>query len=668
MQIVALDTETHLIKPGCVAPKLVCVSTACRGFDGSVDYELFNAKHGLIEARDILERGEMVGHHVFYDLCVLAAEDLTLLPLIYAAIDEGRIHCTKIRQMIIDNGEGELKFKFNEETNEYNRVNFTLKTLVWRHLNKTIEKGEDTWRLRYNELDGVPLGQWPEDARAYAIGDAVDTLAVYEAQEVYCEPYGLPGGPEGEISQTKAAWALYLMGAWGVRTDKDRVVKLKEEITKEHREHFLMAQKWKFIRKGKKETRNIKAIQGAVQTWYNKHEKSILLTDGGKISTRREVLTEVECDSCGFMFGKCDCGGEGIHQGLWAVAEVVRLGKLLSTYIPALERGTSHPINPSYNPIIETFRTSCSQGMKIDGIPMGANLQNPPRKSGVRECFVPRPGSVFVFCDYDTLEMLTLAQVCLELFGYSHIGEAAHAGQDFHIALAADMMEISYDEALQRHREGDEEVKNARQYCKIGNYGFGGGMGPHAFVSYAKGMGIEVKLAHAMKLHQGFRDKWREMKDYFAYCGTLTGDAPRAEWIEFPRSKLMRGNVTYTAICNGFFQHRAAMGAKAALYEVSKECYVDKSSALYGCRPWLFAHDEIGMEVPYTGQRASDAAYRLQAIMVKEMKTWCPDMPIAATAAMSRRWYKGCEAVFAPEGYMIPSKPEGKGWVVDAGV
>jgi hypothetical protein len=661
METIALDTETHLIKPGCVAPKLVCVSTAQQGLGGGL---LHDAKHGLEVARAILKKQEMVGHHIFYDLCVLAAEDPTFLPLIYKAIDEGRIHCTKIRQMIIDNGEGILKFKFNEETGEYSKVNFSLKTLVWRHLGKTIEKGEDTWRLRYNELDGVPLGKWPEDTRAYAIGDAVDTLAVYEAQEEYCLPHGLPGGKEGEISQTKAAWALYLMGVWGVRTDGERVVWFKDEVVDEHREHFLMAQKWKFIRKGKKETRNIKAIQAAVKDWYNKHERSILLTDGGKISTNREQLTEVECDSCGFMFGKCDCEGEGVHQGLWAVAETVRLGKLLSTYIPALERGTSHPINPNYNPIIETFRTSCSQGMKINGVPMGANLQNPPRKRGVRECFIPRPGSVFVFCDYDTLEMRTLAQVCLELFDYSHIAEAIRVEQDLHVAFAADMLEISYDDAMRQYRNGDKEIKNARQYAKISNYGFAGGMGPHAFVSYAKGAGIEVTLAHARKLHQGFRDKWREMKDYFAYCGTLVGDAPRAEWIEFPKSKLMRGKVTYTAICNGFFQHRAAMGAKAAVYEVSKECYVDESSALFGCRPWLFAHDEIGMEVPYSGKRASDVAKRLEEIMVREMKKWCPDVPIGASAAMTRRWYKGAEPVYVNK-VMVPSKPKGRNWVAD---
>lgn len=658
MEVTALDVESHLIKPGCVAPKLVCVTTS------NGQNSIYLAGDGLRAAREILEHGEMVGHHVFFDLCVLAAEDASLLPLIFRAIDEGRVHCTKIRQMIIDNAEGKLKFVWNEETNEYSKQNYALSNLVQRHLGRDIKakkEGEGIWRLRYNELDGVPLEKWPEEARAYAIDDAVDTRAIFFKQEEDCAPNGLPGGREGEIGQTQAAWALYLAGAWGVRTDASAVAKLKAEVSAEYEEQTAIARRWKFVRAAG--TRDMAAIREAVETWYHEHKKPYQFTPGGQIGTDREQLIEVEC-ACGFGFHGCNCDVDGVHRGLWAVAEVVRLSKLLSTYIRALERGTEIPINPAYNPIIETFRTSCSQGMKIDGVPMGTNLQNPPRKHGVRECFKARDGSVFAFCDYDTLEMLTLAQTCIELFGYSCIADAANAGQDFHLVLAAAMLGISYDDAKQRHADGDPELLEARQFCKIGNYGFAGGMGPTTFVAYAKGYGIVVPLALARSLHTGFRRTWREVRQYFEFASSLMSDGNRARVVEFPKSKLMRGDVSYTAVCNGFFQHRAAMGAKAALYAVSKECYLDLGTPLYGCRPWLFAHDEIGMEIPYAGQRASDAALWLQRVMIDEMKRWCPDVPIGATAAMTRRWYKGAKAVYV-DGVMVPSKPEGKKWVAD---
>jgi hypothetical protein len=645
--ITALDTETHLIKPGCVAPKLVCVTTS----NGT--NEIFDSKDGLAKARALLESDEeIIGHHVFFDLCVLAAEDPDLLPLIFRAIDEGRIHCTKIRQMIVDNAEGKLKFIFNEETNEYKKQSFALARLVQRHLGHDISKskeGDDAWRLRYNELDGVPLKDWPDEATAYAISDAMLTREVYLKQEEYCEPKGLPGGKQGEIWQTQAAWALYLMGAWGVRTDPEAVAKLRTEVQAEYEEVKAIAQKWGFVRTGIKESRDTKAIMAAVETWYREHQRPFKYTDGGKVATDREQLTEVEC-VCGFDFRGCSCDADGVHRGLWAVAEVVRLQKLLSTYIRALERGTK-----------------CSQGMKIDGVPMGTQLQNPPRKHGVRECFVPRPGWVFAFCDFDTLEMLTLAQVCIELFGYSHIADAAWRLEDFHLALAADMMEMDYLEAKARLDNGDERVADMRQGAKIANYGFAGGMSWRTFISYAKGFGAVITPSLSKKLHSGFRRKWREMNEYFRFVSTLIGDGNRARVVEFPKSKMMRGNVTYTATANGFFQHRAAMGAKAALYQVSKECYLDLDTPLYGCRPFLFAHDEIGMEIPYSGKRASDAAFRLQSAMIEEMSEWCPDVPIAATAVMSRRWYKGAKPVYEndEETLLLPCRPEGKQWVAD---
>jgi hypothetical protein len=642
---ISWDLETHLIKPGMMAPKMVCLSSA----DEKGNTALFEREEGLDVAEGLVRDRFSVGHHIFYDLGVLAAERPRILPAIFEALDQGRIHCTKIRQMMIDNAQGELKFIWNEEKGEYKKQNYHLFRLVMRHKGRDIQwkkQGDDIWRLRYNELDGVPLEKWPEDAKSYAIGDSVDTLEVWESQQRHnIDPDEIPGF----VSQMQAAWALNLMGTWGFRTDPQAVAEFKEELRIDMEKQIAVCQEYGFRRGGKKRSRNLKVIRDAIAKWYKDHGRQMKLTPKGAIATDREQLTETD------------------HPGLEAVAESVRLEKQLTTYVAALERGTIVPICPNYNPIIETFRTSCSGGMKVDKVPVGMNVQNLPRKGKVRECVIPRPGHVFVFCDYDTLEMLTLGQVCLDLFGYSFISEAAKAGQDFHVALAADMLEVPYDDAFQRYKAGDKEIANARQFCKIGNYGFGGGMGPHAFVSYAKNMaGLIVEPAHAKKLHKGFRRKWREMNDYFNYCSFLC-DGGNAEQVQFVRSGMIRGDVPYTATCNGFFQHLAAMGAKSALYAVVKECYTDAGSPMYGCRPWLFAHDEIGMEVPYAAigpQGAHDAAMRLQQVMVDVMKEWCPDMPIGASPSMSRRWYKGASDIYE-KGLLVPVRPEGRGWVPD---
>ena len=651
------DFETHLIKAGMPAPRMVCLSTAREGEDAN----LYTREEGLDEAERIVSDELSGGHHIFYDLGVMAADRPKSLPSIFKAFDEDRLHCTKIRQMCIDNADGQLKFEWNEETMEYKKQNYQLTRLVQRHLGFDIsaqKKGGNIWRLRYPELDGVPLAQWPPDAREYPKGDATQTRDVWISQEENnIAPEEIPCFGH----EMRATWALNLMSTWGVRTDPQAVEEYKAELSIEYAKHVEICQEHGFRRDGGKEgiSRDMKKIEAAVEHWYKDAGKKMKLTPTGKISSDREQLKTTD------------------HPGLNAVSDSIRTEKLLTTYVTALERGTVVPLNPSYNPISETVRTSCSGGMKIEGVPVGMNVQNLPRKGKVRECIIPREGSLFAFCDYDTLEMRTLAQVCLDLFGYSEIAESIKAGRDLHIDLAADMLGMSYEAALARFIAGDADIANARQFCKIGNYGFAGGMSAKTFVEYAKTMGnIVVTPDQAMALYKGFRSKWREMNDYFAHCSFLCLGGT-AEHVVFERTGQVRGDVTYTATCNGFFQHLAARGAKDSCYDVAKECYIDAGSPLYGCRPWLFAHDEIGMEIPYEAfgpKRSHEAAGRLREVMIGTMKRWCPGVEIGATVTMTRRWYKGADPVFDKNKLLVPSKPEkymkdGKEktrWIADA--
>lgn len=645
---ISWDIETHLIKPGLTAPRMVCLSLADEG-GGTA---LFEREQGLDIAERLIKKEFTVGHHVFFDLGVVAAERPKVLPSIFDALDEGRIHCTKIRQMMIDNCRGELKFIFNEETYEWQKQNYQLWRLIQRHKGYDIQKkkegGGDIWRLRYSELDGVPIEKWPEAAAKYAIDDSIEARDIWHSQQ---DNDVAPDEIPGLTSQMQAAWALNLLGTWGLRTDLEAVESYERELEIEFAEHLGVCQEHGLRRAGvgkKGRSRDMKAIRAAVEDWYKTNDRSMKLTPTGQIATDREQLTDTD------------------HPGLKAVAESVRVEKLLTTYVAALKRGTVVPLNPNYNTIIETFRTSCSGGMKIDGVPVGMQVQNLPRKGKVRECVIPRDENIFAFCDYDTLEMRTLAQICLDLFGHSELAEAAIAGQDFHLAFTADMLGMPYRQALDLYEAGDEEIANARQGNKISNYGMAGGMGWRTFIKYAKGFEVEISPEHAQKLHGGFRKKWPEMVKYFEHCSFLCREG-NAEHIVFERSGLVRGDVTYTATANGFFQHLAAMGAKAALYAVVRECYCDAGSPLYGCRPWLFCHDEIGMEIPYEAvgpQGAHAAAMRLQEVMIEQMKIWCPDVPIGATAVMTRRWLKGAKPVYK-DGILVPCRKEGKKWVYD---
>ena len=122
------------------------------------------------------------------------------------------------------------------------------------------------------------------------------------------------------------------------------------------------------------------------------------------------------------------------------LGELSETRKLLTTYVPVLRQGVTYPIHPYFNVLVNSGRTSADH----------PNIQNPPRKGGVRQCFVPRPGWVYVACDYDSAELRSLGQACLDLVGESKLAEAYRADPDFdpHTAFASSMMGITYAEGM----------------------------------------------------------------------------------------------------------------------------------------------------------------------------------------------------------------------------
>jgi DNA polymerase-1 len=671
MNVVAFDTETHLIRPGLLTPKVVCLSTATRDSVGGMLTGLFLPNPGVSHFRQWLLSDDVVivGHNVWYDLGVLCAEDPSLIPLVFEKLEKGLLRDTQLRQIIIDVAEGEAKFQYDEDTGEYIPSRYALADLSWRLLKKYVKKGSDTWRLRYALLDGIPTHGWPEDARKYAIEDSELALEVYEAQEKLIQKADWTFNEDtgahvlaNQNEQHRAAWALYLMSIYGIRTDGKAVAALKASLQADYAEFMDKLRPTGLFnisparalksgpRKGEiipeKISKYMKAIYARVEKCFKDRGEEVPLTDGGKCSTDRKTLNATK------------------DPDLIRLAEAGATAKLLQTYVPVLEGGVFCPICARYNPLMETGRTSCAK----------PNLQNPPRKGGVRECFIPRPGHAFVFVDYDTLELRALAQVCLDLFGHSEMAEALRRGEDLHLSLAAEMLDIEIEEAKRRFDAGDPEIKEARQHAKIANFGFPGGMGTEGFRVYAEGFGLVITEERAKELRDMWFARWPEMRRYFEYIGKMT---EKSDQLTQLRSGRVRGGASFCASANSFFQGLAADGAKEALWMVARECYLEDPyncqmgpTPLYGCRPVLFLHDEIGMEVPLDDPHcASNAADRLAEVMIASMEKWITDVPVTAKPVMVRRWFKGAEPVRV-KGILVPSRPlkEGKRtvWVADA--
>lgn len=295
----------------------------------------------------------------------------------------------------------------------------------------------------------------------------------------------------------------------------------------------------------------------------------------------------------------------------------------------------------SYEVAGGVFSHNCSQ----------PNIQNLPRAVGVRDCFVPRPGYVFAACDYDAAELKALAQVTYSLFGYSAMRDSILEGKDLHLELAAQLMGISYEDAVRRKESGDKAVKEMRQMGKCANFGYPGGLGVKTFVKFAKGSGVILAEDFAAKLRQVWFSAFPEMEDYFGWISKKVKEGSVCAVEQF-KSGRVRGGLRFTAAANTMFQGLVADAAKHALFEVTRECYTDKLSPMRGSYPVVFVHDEIILECPK--ETAAAAAERLRDLMVDTAQRWMPDVPVTAGVHLMERWQKDADAVRNEKGELIP--------------
>lgn len=647
--VFAFDFETFLIEPGLLAPRAVCMSFADRPTRGIVlpmrgvrhcnpaMDPTEGAKRAFIYALDTADI--ITGANTAYDMGVAAANWPELLEAIFKAYDEGRVRDVQINQMLIDIARG----RFGGYVDGYGkkqRAGYSLADLEQRllgrdrHAEKTTDP--DAWRLRFAELWNVPMEQWPERAVDYALGDSDGALELELAQAA--EGALL----EDAAAQARASFALHLMSARGIKTDASAIERFRESTEAEYRRLCGTLRIAGLMRDdGSRDTKKAKERMAAAYAALGKEPR---LTEKGAISLDEEACT--------------DSGDELLES----YAEASSLMTVVRAHIPALLKGTTTPIQARFNVLVETGRTSCSFNDKNTGNVTPTNgyqLQNVRRLPGIRECFVPRPGFVFGDVDFNGQEMHTWAQVCLVLLGHSRLAERLNEGLDPHLDGAAQVLEIPYDEAKARRKAGDEAVLEHRQMFKAANFGFPGGLGPAAFVAFAKGnYGVRIPLGRAFELKQQWMANWPEAQPYFDYIRDLCAENGVAT-VQHLYSKRWRGLIPYTVACNTFFQGLAADASKAALYAVTRACFtgvndLGKRSPLLGSRPVNFAHDQILAEHP--ADLAEEAVVEMRDIMCRVASRYTPDVPHRAEPTLTVCWSKDAEAVYEG-GRLVPWDP-----------
>jgi DNA polymerase-1 len=283
------------------------------------------------------------------------------------------------------------------------------------------------------------------------------------------------------------------------------------------------------------------------------------------------------------------------------VLDVRELTKLKNTYVDTL---------PSYadkNSRIHTtyIQTGTATGRLSSTNP---NLQNIPVRTDlggrIRECFVTKPGYVFVSADYSQIELRLLA--CLSCD--PELIKAFHSNEDIHTYTAKRIFNTS------------SVTPNQRRQAKIINFGVLYGMSAH-------------RLSNEFKI--GYKEAEKFIDDYFSrfsgvasyiknvvetarenggYTVTMLG---RRRYIpELFAKEFQVRSAGERAAVNSPIQGSAADIIKLAMINVEKE-FINSDTSLL-----LQIHDELVLECPE--EKAKEVSVKLREIMDSVISTKVP--------------------------------------------
>ena len=678
--IFSFDTETFRIRPGLQAPPVVCVQYAFDDQRPEVIHGRDPALRGVLEYA--LRHCTINGHNLAFDAAVIVANFPELTSLMFEAYHVNRATCTAIRHKLHDIARGHFRGIRGSDRKFVKQWKYGLGDCIER-----MTKGEivldkaDPWRIAYGSLYHLPVSQWPEPAISYALGDVNAQRTLYFGQEGFH-----PAELVDQFRQARAAFWIRLMECWGAKTDPEAVERYHGEIIREWEEDKTILINAGLVRRDG--TKDTKAAMSRMVWVCGQLGISVTLTDTGETLSKESGIAASDIFR---TFGKGIClDADATEASADDVLEgYSRFSSLSSTLskVERLRRGFVTPLQARYETIMETGRTSCTQGddpePDADGIlweppQWGSQMQNPPKKKGIRECYVAREGYDLCSVDFDGKELRTWAQVCLWAVGRSRMAEILNSGEDPHTDLGGRLVGISRDEArairkgLRSKADLEAFESFARQTAKIGNFGFPGGMGAAALVAqawsiYRVKIGLdptnpgawtpERAIAYAKFLKKSWGEEWPESADYFSWVNWLVeqGDGSGATIRHFVSERL-RGSIPYTVTCNSFFQGLAADSAKAAGWELARAMYLaERGSPLFGSRLVAFVHDEFIAEIPNASREQRHAAsYEMARIMIDTAQQYVPDVKITASPALMKHWSKKAKTAHDSSGLLIP--------------
>lgn len=312
-----------------------------------------------------------------------------------------------------------------------------------------------------------------------------------------------------------------------------------------------------------------------------------------------------------------------IHLNLFeAYNAYIHENKMYSTYLDPKHLGADGRVHTYFTPIIKTGRTSSS----------GPNLQNLPRKEGLRGQYVAPPGSVLYACDYSQLELCALAEHCHITYNESVMREIINQGQDLHRWFGDIIKEND------PRPESEKADINYRQMAKAANFGFPGGLGIETFQEYALATyGVVLTPEQCEFLKDLWKDSFPEMRYHLKPMEDPTMRSRDGDTLYLAQTVTgrVRHGATYCSACNYAFQGLAADGAKVAMWYL----YMSRFKMVN------FIHDEIITELREDDQLQRKVT-KIDELMIKGMRRVIKHVDIRVEGALMYRWHKDAAPVY----------------------
>lgn len=598
---VAIDFETYLIdEEEGTLPRPVCLSY----YDGEEAGLLIGSRVPEF-LRSIPITTEIIAHNVQFEFGVILKHYPELTDWVLERLAAGTLWCTLISEQIID----------MRRTVEHNK--YSLAALVLKYLDKDISAGKsggDAWRLRYSELDGLPISKWPKEAVEYSLSDSIYAYKIREYQDT------------SHLDSVISAIQLGLMSDRGFKVRKEYVAEKIEELKNQMgpiREELISLGMAHYNKKGVF-ARKTKVFMEYLEV----NEPVLVYTTTDRVSTTKKSLTSYETPA----------------SDLWY--QYAHLDKMLGTYFKTLGKARD-VVRTDYNAVVDTCRTS-SRGSSL--LP-ALNMQNAPKSGGVRESLEAREGFMLCSIDYGSLELLCAAQQLFNIYGRSSMMDVINEGDtpvDLHSVLGAYLMsmesgrEVTYKEFILNKKE--EEYKNYRQLAKPINLGYPGGIGPKTMSATAlDSYGVTLSVAYARELKRRFFQLYPELDLFLNSCSSKlrTGnyvtykDGKKVPEYYYIVQGIKRAGCTYNAACNGFLmQTPGAIGTKRMLRRVLERTIKDDSIF-----PLAFIHDELLLEIR-EGEDLEKNVEEISYLMIDSMKEVLPNIRISVEADVGKVWSK----------------------------